>query len=75
MHFKKICFIFNCAGGGCACECICLQRPEEGIRSLGAVAKGGCKLPDMRLGTKLRSAGRAANALHPEPPQPLEMGL
>lgn len=53
----------------CACEYICLQRPQEGIRSQGAVAKGGCKLPDMRLGTKLRSAGRAANALNPEPSQ------
>lgn len=34
---------------GCTRECICPRGPEEGIKSQGAVANGGCELPDSML--------------------------
>lgn len=47
----------------CACMCVCLQRPEEGIRLSVARVTGGCELPEMGLGTELWSSGIGAASI------------
>lgn len=44
----------------CACVCGCPQRPEErALGLLGAKVRGGCKPPDVGLGSQLQYCGRA----------------
>lgn len=43
---------------------VCLQRPEEYIRSFGARVTGSCEPPDILLGTQLSSFERAIYTLN-----------
>lgn len=49
------------------CVCMCLQRPEEGIRSPGAGDTGNCDQQTWVLGTTLNSSEREVKVLTPEP--------
>lgn len=44
--------------------CLCLQKPEGGIRFLGAEVTGGCKSQDVGAGTKLESSGSSVKGLN-----------
>lgn len=71
MIFLKIYFIFlwMCVHIYAMCEHVChvwacIQRPEEGVGSVGTGVTGGCEKPDWVLRTKLQSPARAAKALN-----------
>jgi hypothetical protein len=49
----------------CVQVCRCPQRSEEAVELPGARVSGGCDLPELGVGTGLRSSGRAANFSYP----------
>lgn len=42
----------------------CLGRPAQSIGSTGSSVKDGCELPDVGVGTKFGSSGRAVGVLN-----------